>query len=310
MERILIICNKSWETDAALAAIVNIDVCHPNLGLNSEQPIFNLKKIDLPAKLFHGGKEPRAILYKSKYQFEIWCVETIMTPNPDLNDTYYYSRSIQKAKDFPKILKYSSDPVKMVIAFGTAGIPSTLSKAGDVVLGSNSFVYDAAPTEPTGIKYNRPDFNKLLLSTLPDTFFSQLTQSLHQLKMLQFFETRALTPPLNASGTFQIIANFNLTAVSNVNVKSYTDYANTDKEALAAYSKIPKAPPPYSVETTHGLVRIEGNCTNFMFISAITDRVGFFDTEVTPKVHAQNFSAAFNGGILLSYLVPFIEDYF
>ncbi len=38
----------------------------------------------------------------------------------------------------------------------------------------------------------------------------------------------------------------------------------------------------------------------------MVDRVGYFDVEVDPKENAQNFSGAFNGGVLLAWLIPFL----
>src|ERR1700748_2845432 len=96
-ERILIICNKSWESDAVLSAIFN-DEFRP-VDLNFE--IFTIRSLILPwDKKLQGKAHPRVVLETTKFQFEIWCIQNIMTPNPNPSDTYYYSRSIQKAIDF------------------------------------------------------------------------------------------------------------------------------------------------------------------------------------------------------------------
>ena len=50
-----------------------------------------------------------------------------------------------------------------------------------------------------------------------------------------------------------------------------------------------------------------GRLLCFMFISAITDRDAHFNQEDVPRASAQNFSCAFNGGIFLSWFLPFLE---
>ena len=96
-----------------------------------------------------------------------------------------------------------------------------------------------------------------------------------------------------------------------MNTNSYADFDASDKEALTDYNKLNKATEPaYSIETTHAVIRCESKCDNFIFISAITDRDAYFDNEVTPRSHAQNFSAAFNGGVFMNWFVPFLFSYY
>lgn len=308
MKRILIICNKSWETDAALSAIFNDDIRHSSFDYNSNSKKFDLIYAEFPRTHAQGDAQPRAIFQTDKYSFEIWSIQNIMTPNPDPNDYYYYSRSLQKAKDFPKILTYSTDEIQLIIAFGTAGVPSEVSKNGGVVLGSNVFVYDAASPQTT-VKYENPNIGQLIRSGLPDDFFDQLNINISKIEMKLYFETTALMPAINPANSFQLFADKSIVAVSNVNVASYADYKSDDQLALKEFANLKVQPIAYSVETTHGLIRLESNFQNFMFVSAITDRDAYFDYEVTPKVHAQNFTSAFNGGIFLSWLIPFIQDY-
>lgn len=48
----------------------------------------------------------------------------------------------------------------------------------------------------------------------------------------------------------------------------------------------------------------------FIFISAITDREGHFDEEVTPNAQAQNYTSAYNGGIVAAWLLPKLPKWF
>jgi hypothetical protein len=306
-ERILIICNKSWETDALLSAIFNDEFRFGDLDFD----IFSIRSLVLRwDKKLQGAPQPRLILDTERYQFEIWCIQNIMTPNPNSSDTYYYSRSIQKAIDFTKIVQFDKGKkVNMVVAFGTGGVPTEVSKNGSIVIGSNIFVYDASPELPADKKYFRSDFGKLIPSDINSLYFDQLNIGLSTLSVKMYFEKKALVPPINPSPYCQIFADKTIVAVSDVNVKSYADYKTADKAALDAYAVLKSTAVPYSVETTHGLTRLETEKSNFIFVTAVTDRDAYFDNEVTPRSSAQNFSCCFNGGLLISWLIPFMNKF-
>jgi hypothetical protein len=308
MKRIIIICNKSWETDAVLSALFNDDIRYPGLDYTSASKPFKVVYSEFPWKRQQGTAQPRAIFQTVQYSFEIWCLQNVMTLNPNPADFYYYSRSIQKATDFPKILQFAADEIQLVVAFGTAGVPSEVTKNGGVVVGSHAFVYDAnSPLIP--VKYTNPQIGQLVDSAISQDFFDQLNSQISRIQTKLYFETTALSPPINSSSVFQLFADKNITALSDVNVGSYAEYKTADQAAIQAYANLKASPVGYSVETTHGLIRLESHSDRFIFVSAITDRDAYFDNEVTPKVHAQNFSAAFNGGMFLSWLIPFVNSY-
>jgi len=327
VKRILIIINKSWEADAALSAIFNDDICHPDLDYKVKKGrVFTLdrKNLDFPRTQVQGAGTPRAVFTTANYQYELWCIQNIMTPQPKGNtDPLYYSNSYQKSMDFPKILQYSSDPVAMVVAFGTAGAPTEVSKNGGLVIGSNAFIYDVPPAAPPapptpGQKYERPQFGQLLSSSVNPKLFDRINLGLGSLAMHLYFELKTLLPPINPAPNFPLVVDPSIVAVSDVNITSYGQFATADPAALKAYANVykppvnPPVPPPdyntpYSVETTHGLIRLEAGCKKFIFISAITDRDAYFNNEVTPRASAQNFSCAFNGGVFLSWFLPLLE---
>jgi len=331
VKRVLIIINKSWEADAALSAIFNDDICHPDLDYKAKSGgVFTLdrKTLDFPRTEAQGSRTPRSVFSTANYRYELWCIQNIMTPQPDSNpDPLYYSNSYQKSVDFPKILQYSSDPVAMVVAFGTAGAPTEVSKNGGLVIGSNAFIYDvppaplpAPPTPPPvpGPKYKRPQFGQLLPSSVNPKLFDRINLGMAPLAMHLYFELKTLLPPINPAPNFPLVAGPGIVAVSDVNITNYGQFATTDPAALKAYATLckppvnPPVPPPdyntpYSVETTHGLIRLEAGCKNFIFISAITDRDAYFNNEVTPRANAHNFSCAFNGGVFLSWFLPLLE---
>jgi hypothetical protein len=329
MKRILIIINKAFEADAALSAIFDPDICHPDLDFGKSGPrVFDLVKDELryPWDFNQGAGRPRAVFKTRNFQYEIWCVQNIMTPPVDNTNSMYYSYSYQKVADFPKILNYSTEPVVMVAAFGTAGCPTEVSKNGGLVIGSNAFIYDVPPPAasnpptPSVSRYESDQFGKLLSSIVNPELFAQLNLALAPLYMRLYFELKTLLPSIDPAPNFPLVADPSIVAVSDMNIVSYAQFATADAAALKAYSNAypppinPPVPPanyniPYSVETTHGLIRLQADCDNFMFISCITDRYAYFNNEVTPRASAENFACAFNGGIFLSWFLPFLDKH-
>jgi hypothetical protein len=90
-----------------------------------------------------------------------------------------------------------------------------------------------------------------------------------------------------------------------VNVTNYDDYAWADREAVEAMRRVDSRNPVGSVETTHGLIRLQSSAPS-LFISAITDREGRFNAEVGSRAYAQNFACAHNAGVTLAWLLPLL----
>jgi hypothetical protein len=99
------------------------------------------------------------------------------------------------------------------------------------------------------------------------------------------------------------MVNYDYVALADINVTNYKDYAWADSKVVDAYRALNSANPIGSLETTHAVIRA---CTAapFMFVSGITDRVGYFDQEVAPAPYGQNFVAAHNAGLAISYIIP------
>ena len=310
MKRVLIVINKSWEADAALAALFNPDF-KSDLPAALKKYWVNLKGIglDFPHTREQGVAKPAVTFSMGDVSLEIWCLNNIMTPPPPDADSYYFSYSGQKAKDMVKIVSYSRDPIALVAAFGTAGISSELSKNGSILIGSRVFPYNAGTAQPPW-NYNSNFFGSIVNSNISQDIFDNINIGLASIFMKYYFDTGALITPQSPANTFQVIADKDIVAVGDMNTCSYQDFGANDPAAVTqckTYLKSNGLPDTqyYSVETTHGIIRMEIPCDNFIFISAITDRYKYFDNEVTPKVRAQNFAAAFNGGVFLNWFVPF-----
>jgi hypothetical protein len=104
------------------------------------------------------------------------------------------------------------------------------------------------------------------------------------------------------------VAAANYAAIGDVNVTNYDDYAWADPAALKAFKRHDDTDPVGSLETTHGLIRLQSEAP-FLFISGITNRVGYFNMEVAPRAYAQNFVCAHNAGVVATWLLPRLATY-
>ena len=115
-------------------------------------------------------------------------------------------------------------------------------------------------------------------------------------------EPKFLKTPNNPINRSTCLASQYYTALSTVNIIDYGEYAWADNETVAVFRNVEKKLPIGSLETTHGVIRLSSDIPMF-FISAITDKEGNFDMEVTS---GQNYTAAFNSGIILG---QFLSDF-
>lgn len=292
MQRILLIANKNWEAEPILNALLNKKFRPENLN--------NPSLVNYPLYTKQGEPFPRAVWKLENFQFELWCIENIMAPNPDASNKEYYSSSEQKNIDLEKVFHFSQDEVALVVAIGTAGYSSEVSKNGSVIIGSNIFIYDGHPNDdnPVSKWHNQNYFGKLIESVISDKIVNKLQEQLSIEITKLYFQKRLLSVPLNTMEQPQIIFGKELVALSNVNVTNYTEYKIKDLEGLQSFQQTCSGKELGSVETTHGVIRVHAADKPFIFISAIVDRLGYFDTDVAPKEFAQNFSGSFNAGFL------------
>ncbi len=190
------------------------------------------------------------------------------------------SSSEEKARFLPDLLK--TDASELIIAVGTAGYIADGAVAGCVVVGSRFFIHNGHPNNP-GSNFQSDRFDELLPQN-SNTALVQLISLAFKLNV----EPKFLKTPNNPALRGACLASQFYTAISSVNVLDYGEYAWVDMEAVAKFRDIEKKLPVGSLETTHGVIRL---CTEtpMMFISAITDREGDFDIEVTA---GQNYISA------------------
>ncbi|MEI9808338.1 MAG: hypothetical protein WDO16_10975 [Bacteroidota bacterium] len=141
-----------------------------------------------------------------------------------------------------------------------------------------------------------PDFEKLLPINVNAMVLGIFSPAFEQKTEFKF-----LKAPVSPAARNAILASIHYTALGSVNVTDYGEYTWVDQEAIDAFRTVEKKLPVGSLETTHGVIRLSSS-QPCIFVSAITDREGHFDMEVTP---GQNYVSSFNVGIVLA---QFIND--
>ncbi|MCF6407318.1 hypothetical protein L3C95_30770 [Chitinophaga filiformis] len=295
MKRIVLIGNKSWEVEPILNALLNVRM--------RPQELKDPTLLNYPWTFAQGTAKPRAVWDSyEQITIELWCVQDIMDPkwNP--------SSSQGKHESLPKILQYRPEKPDLVVALGTAALGlNGGNNNGCVVFGSNIFIHNYHPNgENPQSQWDDPaDFEKVLNSAVNANIFNRLDDA-----TIKLIEQRLLKPYLNPSDNIGVMSDKDYIGVSVVNITNYADYEYSDESGLKALADTGNKLPVGSVETTHGVIRLMCDAP-FLFISGITDRVGYFADDVDGtdgngniKTEAQNFTAAFNIGVCLSHLIP------
>ena len=301
-KRIVVVANKWWECDPMMNVLLH-DFARDPEALGWPEPLNHPRRRppqppagELPAE--NPSPQPRAIFRMSKIDVEVWCISDLLEHLPD--KLKFQSSSEVKSKYLPKIFGAGSKP-SLVIAFGTAGYPDDATQNGSVVVGSGIFMHNCHPNgENKESNWTAGPFDTLVPSPLDAETFNALTVIETSPKPTVL--SRFLVEPLNPASLTMLLARSDYVAVGALNVTDYTEYAKTDDAALSAFKATNNVSLARSLETTHGLIRVQSDAA-FLFISGITDRVGHFSEEVAPRSYAQNFGAGHNAGIVLAWLL-------
>jgi hypothetical protein len=297
--RVLVVVNKWWECDPVMNVLLHAQATPPlpwPTTLNQPHRRCNPK---VPGKP-NPSPQPRAIFPLSpRTSVEVWCISDLLEHLPDTPQ--YQSSSRQKMEVLPAIL--AGGPPALVIAVGTAATPTGTSLNGSVVIGTQIFMHDAYPlgSNPDS-PWDSPWLDHPIPFALTATQFRTLTA------ISEPVEPRLLPAPLNAASHRLVCATYNAVAVASVNVTDSDDYTWADSESLAAQLGADVRNPPGSVETTHGLIRVIADDAPFLFVSGITDRVGYFSSEVGARPYSQSFAAAHNAGVAVAWMLPKIDS--
>jgi hypothetical protein len=297
--RVLIFANTPWEADALVAVFSNAQARPPTAreaekldeaDIMLPSYFFPSRRHDVPTVDVPGSTKP--VEARLAYDdVEVWCVT-------DLALNQY--TSLQKSIGL-KTLANSQEPPSLVVAFGTAAFPDPHLYDGCVVVGASVFNFDSQVL-PDDERWKDDS-----IGLAPANLGQPLNQ--HVFKQLKGrlrlpIESRFLSTPYSGNHPPVLLAADNYVAISDVNVKSANDYAWADQKAIQAFATACPESVPGSVETTHGIIHASVASGQFLFVSAITNRLGYFNMEVAPRNYAQDFAVAHNAGVALAWLLP------
>lgn len=303
--RVVVIANTVTEADGLMAVLASKDM----------RP----KTLQAPPKLANCliAQPPglRGFYAKNGVRVEFWCVwELTCSKSPDvtLDKVRYLPIAIQPGKVAPA----------MVVAFGTAAGHWKTSYNGSVVVGSAvllhspSFLKGDEVTEVTdALKNQRVELDTIIESEKGWGFLSNISAWNANVSLFNDnraeMEAKFLKPPLNPAAIPVVLLSPNRLGLSSINVRCTSDYARADKEtldaALGAMSKNTKTFKVGGVETTHGLIRaFTPKDATFIYVTAITNRLGYFPIEAVPRYAAQHVAVINNAGVVTAYLVDWI----
>lgn len=324
--RILIVANKSWECEPVVNVLSHKDARPAALSKLARgfDPLEN-RNPDPAAPRFRGSApaRPRLSFGSGSDAIELWCIEDWMCteraiPGSDGQAVVIKpgsSSSYEKLTGaLPTIAKHAfgGEPPSIVIAMGTAGIPSAETLNGCVTIGSRCYLQnpwaDAPAEEVTeqlarfgpmlGDEVAQYDSNVIPSPRLSPQLFANISVDVRFAA-----EARFLGVPIHAALPPRILAGHGYAALSTININDYDDYVWADEETLRKFERSVKQREIGSMETTHALIRINWPSTPFLFVSGLTDRVPMFNAEVTPRKYTQNFVAAHNAGVAIAHLV-------
>ncbi len=289
--RIVIVSNKSWETDPLVGVLTNIEARPKDIKFASSVPKVTVTRLDNTSIEISA----RLCLDFSDAAVELWCIQDLMDPKASL------SSSQEKARVLPSVYN-NGPPPALVIAFGTAALPGVLSYNGSVAVGNKVFVHNPFAQNPNEkSNWTHRDFEKLLSDASPHPVIAYLDH-----KQRLSVDSRLLSPPMYPAHPPSIMPSIESVALCSVNVTDSNDYSWVDPEAMQALRATGATEPVGSVETTHGVIRLVMPSEQFLFVSGIANRLGYFGLEVAPRLYAQNFVAAHNAGVALAWMLPIV----
>lgn len=303
--RVVIVVNKWWECEPVMNALLHARARPRGLGwpdvLNQPRP----RPADRALPPGMPFVQPRAAWILRHTVVEVWCLGDLLEHMPDQNR--FQSSSARKVEVLPRI--FAGRPPSLVVAMGTAGYPIGSDKDpginGGVVSGRNVFIHNFHPNgENPDSRWDNGTFDQLIESKLAAKDFDQLL-AVDQAEVLKRFvrpPNRPVDPVLEAGAA--------LVSVGVVNVTNYAEYEKSDTAAMDAFRNLNSGAKAVSLETTHGLIKLASGDAPFLFVSGITDRVGFFKEEVDPNEYAQNFAVSHNMGVVIAWMIPRIDALF
>jgi hypothetical protein len=296
--RVVVIANTKAEADGLMAVLACADV-RPRSLKTAPQP---------PEKYSQSPPQGLRGFYATPcVTVEFWCVWELPGATELIDGT------LNKVNQLPLAIQPPGKAAPaMVVAFGTAAGHWETSYNGSVVVGSAVLLHSLPSLEDKEVTKALARRGVALDSIIeseagwafldkPD-FFSERHAEI---------EAKFLKPPLNPAADPVVLLSPNRLGLGSINVTHASDYARADKEtldvALGAISKNPKTFEVGGVETTHGLIR--ASCPKdvpFIYVTGVTNRLGYFPMELAPRKTAQHVAVINNAGVVTAYLVDWI----
>jgi hypothetical protein len=303
-KKILIVANKSWEADPLVSVLLNPQM-RPEPGFDN----WTVGAAGVSSTV--GGARPqgttpcpRCVAMGYGITVEVWCIEDWMS------GANHSSSKAKITQALPAIFGQGAAP-DFVVAFGTASFADSTSYNGCVIAGTNAYMFNPYRNPPAGVVHDpsadwddQTKVGKLLTSTSGRAVLTGLGSS----PSIPLSINSRLTPaPSYSAATPVFISAANYIALGDLNITNYDDYVWADPMALKDCLANNPTFPVGSVETTHGLIRSMSEAP-FLFVSGITNRLGYLNEEQAPRAVAQNFAAAHNAGVALAWLLPLIAQ--
>jgi hypothetical protein len=298
--RVVVIANTSAEADGLMAVLDTADLRPASL----EAPKPAEKYVQPPSKPPDGL---RGFYAKNGVTVEFWCVWEL----PGATELKDGTRN--KVRQLKNIIQQPGKVAPaMVVAFGTAAGHWETSYNGCVIVGSAVLLHSLPSLEDKevtralegcGVKLDTivesPEGWKFLEE--PDFFRGKHAE----------IEAKFLKPPLNPAADPIVLLAPNRLGLGSINVTNSSDYVKADEETLEvatrAMKKTSTAFDVGGVETTHGLIRaFTPKHTPFIYITAVSNRLGWFPMELLPRRAAQHVAVINNAGVVAACLVDWI----
>ena len=276
MRRAVVLANKWWEADPLVAVLSSAKTTPSVLRF-------------VPSS---GVRGCRGSFVGGRARVDVWCLQELMATDVSGSSTE------EKGRVLPALL--AADDIGLVVAFGTAATPTQDTHNGCVVIGTNVFIHDPKwkDTQSHWVP-EKPDV--VITSSLDDAAFQKLVGAPDYAKNI---EPLLLAPPGNPAKDLRVMVNRTYVALATINITDPHQYVWADPAVVAAYAASKAAEPVGSLETTHAVMRAYTRDTvPFMFVSGITDRVGYFDEDMKGHAYQQNFVAAHNAGVAVAQTI-------
>lgn len=291
MTRVVVVVNKSWEAEPLIGVLRSTNGRPTPFPEEIAAPSVSVAWSDGTSHQIAA----RAAFRTKTTSTEVWCLKDLMDP------TKSSSSSEEKARVLPALTAAGEAP-NLVIAVGTASSPDLRSFNGCVAVGSSCFTFNPYSQSPNpDSNWTDARFGKLIDEEDRTATNSTLTWLDREAR--PSIETKFVQTPLEPATPPLLIASTTAVALSDVNVTNPDDYVWADAKAVLAFKEAAPDRTVGSMETTHSVIRLCVPSPRFLFVSGITNRLGYFNVEVSPRPYAQNFAASHNAGVTVAWLL-------